>query len=214
MIRIYARRICELSAIVISVLVFSSTMAFAKMSHSDGIESVYSFPKPAIADNYVLLDVPHIRQEPNLCVPTSAAMILSYFGEDYGPELLKSYAEGYKPKSKRNANFTYWEDMNVALRKIKKNWKVRSYPDTKRGFESGMLAIKASLRKRKPVMIEVHLAEGHTFVVVGYDEVKNVIYIRDPGLAGNLVRVLSYDELQRSWNNHRFGKKRSAFFPQ
>jgi len=40
------------------------------------------------------LSISHIRQENNLCVPTSAAMVLKYFGENRSPRELKTLSRG------------------------------------------------------------------------------------------------------------------------
>ena len=187
-------------------------VAPAEMYMSTGSVSTGSIPAPVVSKNLVRLDVPHIRQPRYLCVPTSAAMILQYFGESYDPKLLKKYAENYKPASKRNATFTYWVDMEYAIRQIGKRWKIRNYPKTKAGFEKGISDIRKSLRNGNPVMIDVHLGGGHTFVVMGYDDYKQEVYIRDPNLAASRSRILPYSELLASWHNHRFSNSRSAFF--
>ena len=102
--------------------------------------------------------------------------------------------------------------MQHALREIGENWTIRDYPRTAEGFDRGLEDVKASLRAGNPVMIDVHLDDGHTFVLIGFDDTKKVVYIRDPALNGSDSRVLSYDALAASWHNHRFGPGRSAFF--
>ena len=85
---------------------------------------------------------------------------------------------------------------------------------TDAGFEIGLVDIKKSLRDGHPVMIDVHLGQGHTFVIMGYNDRDKVVYIRDPDLAASHSRILSYRELLVSWHNHRFSDSRSAFFSQ
>ena len=79
-----------------------------------------AYPLPIVSDPVVRLDVPHIRQQPDLCVPTSSTMILRYFGETHDPVVLKRLAEEHKPPSQRNTAFTYWVDMRHALRQVGK----------------------------------------------------------------------------------------------
>lgn len=201
-----------LFACFLVLTIFSSDSALAKMGYRQGVVSNRQLPAPVISKKIVRLNVPHIRQKKDLCVPTSSAMILKYFGESYDPAALKKIAEGHKPKSKRNKTFTYWVDMRHALRKVGKTWRIRDYRKTSSGFKSGLTDIKKSLRKKRPVMIDVHLAAGHTFVIMGYNDIEKVIYIRDPDISGGNSRVISYKELEASWHNHRFGNSRSAFF--
>lgn len=180
-----------------------------------GVVAHSRIPAPIVSDAVVRLDVPHIRQEPDLCVPTSSAMILRHFGEVHDPRALKRLAEEHKPASKRNTTFTYWQDMQHALRAIGKTWTTRKYPRTDAGLEQGLADIRRSLRAGNPVMIDVHLGRGHTFVVMGYDHPGQIVYIRDPALPQSQSRALSYRQLEGSWHNHAFDStSRSAFFSQ
>ncbi len=193
-------------------LIFISPFANAEVGWREGAVSHRKLPPPGITESYVRLDVPHIRQGENLCVPTSAAMVVQYFGGRIDPVELKAIAEGHKPKSQRNSKFTYWRDANYALRKYGYRWKIRDYPKSSSGFKSGLRDIKASLRKGRPVLIDVHQDEGHTFVVMGFNDEAQVVYIRDPNLPGKQSRILSYAVLKENWHNHRFANNRSAFF--
>ena len=47
-----------------------------------------------MANRRVLLPVPHIAQEPELCVPTAAAMVLAYYGDERAPREIKTLAQG------------------------------------------------------------------------------------------------------------------------
>lgn len=146
----------------------------AEIYPGTGVVQHSSLPAPSVREKFVRLEVPHIRQRPWLCVPTSSAMILKYFGKNYDPRKLKRLAEGHKPKSKRNRRFTYFRDMRRGLQKIGYSWRIENYSKTEAGFEHGLERIKASLRNRLPVMIDVHLGQGHTFVVMGFNEKKRL----------------------------------------
>lgn len=198
-------------ALAVCMAAFTTT-TFAQMSPKHGIISASKLPGFEVGEEKTLLNVPHIRQMPWLCVPTSSAMVLRYHGQKHDPRKLKRLAEQHKPRAKRNRTFTYWRDMQVALKKVGVNWHVRNYPKTSMGFERGLMAIKTSLRAGNPVLIDVHLGQGHTFVIMGYDDAKQVVYIRDPDIARRYARKISYETLRRHWHNHRFHKSRSAFF--
>lgn len=186
--------------------------ALAELKYNEAIISARKLPAPHVSQKSVFLGVPHMRQKPYLCVPTSSAMVLAYYGDKHRPTDLKALAEGHKPKSQRNRYFTYFVDMIHAVKQHGYRWKMRTYPKTNAGFRSGLNAIKASLRKRRPVLIDVHLGQGHTFVVEGFDDQEKVVFIRDPDISRSRARKLSYTKLQQDWHNHRFGPGRTAVF--
>ncbi len=204
-----------LSCIVgIALVLGAQGQTSAEMFQHTGLVPHARIPAAVVADAIVRLDVPHMRQLPYLCVPTSSAMILRYFGEQHDPVVLKRLAEEHKPPEKRNSRFTYWVDMRHALRQKGKIWHIRDYAKTEGGYQQGLAEMKRSLRAGNPVMIDVHLDGGHTFVVMGYNDRENVAYIRDPNIAEAQSRILPYDELLRSWHNHRFANSRSVFYAQ
>lgn len=206
-----AKPILKSLRVMISAFVLVASAVNAEITSREGAVSHRKLPTPGISATHVRLDMPHLRQGHDLCVPTSAAMILRYFGEKHDPRQLKALAENHKPLSQRNS-FTYWRDMEHALRQIGHKWKIRGFARTDAGFRSGLSAIKKNLRRGLPVMIDVHQDAGHTFVVMGYDDAKQVVYIRDPNIPGSQSRVLSYAVLRENWHDHRFGPNRGAFF--
>ena len=195
------------------LLVLTVSAASAEIGWNQGVVNIARLPQPLVSPSVVYLDVPHISQGHRpWCVPTSASMVLRYFGKNVEPADLKHRAESHKPKRKRNRNFTYWADMRIALRSVGERWTIRDYPKTESGFRRGLNDIRRSLRRDRPVLIDVHLRGGHTFVVAGFNDEDNVIYIRDPLLTSRKARILTYANLRRDWHNHRFGNSRSAFF--
>lgn len=198
--------------LVLTLVTFALVTAHAEMTDSTGVVPNSRLPAPINSESIVRLDVPHLRQLPYYCVPTSCAMILKYFGDIHEPAELKRLAEGYKPEAQRNKTFTYYTDMNHALQSLGKKWSIRNYPKTDAGYAQGLAEIKDSLRGGNPVMIDVHQGQGHTFVIMGFNEPEKVVYVRDPNLPEVQSRILPYDELLRSWHNHRFGDSRVAFF--
>jgi hypothetical protein len=206
------RKVVVLAIMMVSAIFYPTMSASAQMRQSDGLAYTSRLPSPTISEQMVLLDVPHIRQKAWLCVPTSAAMILKYFGDYHDPQELKSLSENHKRASKRNANFTFWVDMRHALRSIGKKWKIQDYPKTSAGFRRGFSDIKRSLRVGNPVMVDVHLGQGHTFVVIGYNENEQVVYVRDPDIPSVRSRAIPYENFKANWHNHRFANSRSAFF--
>lgn len=201
----------RLIAPLLAVLLLTHA-ALADLRETEGVIPLRHVPKPGITDTSVLLNVPHIRQKPDLCVPASTAMVLRYYGHDHSQSTLKQMAESHKPPGQRNQTFTYWKDMDHALRQLGARWKIRDYRRNRQGFLRGLKDIKASLRRGRPVLIEVHQGPGHTFVVIGYDDARQMVYVRDPNLSASRARELSYATLETNWHNHRFSPTRSAFF--
>lgn len=191
---------------------FAPRSSSAEIQLSTGVTQSQSIPGPTRSYARVVLNVPYMAQKPWHCVPTSAAMILAYYGRGHDPDDLKKRAEDYKPQVSRNVQFTLWRDMLHALKEIGERWEIRDYPKTPEGFRKGLDDIKDALRSGNPVMIDVHLDAGHTFVLIGFDDTQKVVFIRDPALRSTESRVLSYDVLEGAWHNHRFGPERSAFF--
>ena len=183
-----------------------------QLQFSDGVVPKKNLPKPTMTDELVFLNVPHIRQKPGNCVPTSCAMVMRYFKRSASPGDLKRLAENHKPKQERNTEFTYWKDMQIALKSKNEQWEIRRFDKTREGYDQGMSDIKSHLLSGQPVLIDVHLGSGHTFVIIGFDQLKRLVFIRDPALPSNKARVLTYSQMQQHWHNHRFGNSRSAFF--
>ena len=207
------RQLRDLSFASASVVALAVSAVNAEIAWNQGAVSIGKLPQPVVSQSLVYLDVPHMSQGHRpWCVPVSASMVLRYFGKDISPADLKYRAESHKPRSRRNRNFTYWADMRIALRSVGEHWTIRDYRKTESGFRRGLNDIRRSLRRGRPVLIDVHLGEGHTFVVAGFSDEDQVIYIRDPLLTSRQARILTYEDLRRDWHNHRFGNSRSAFF--
>lgn len=204
-----------LTTIVFAALFSGSLFAQNRsgITTNDGLISIKELPKKTISDDIVLLKVPHIRQKPGNCVPTSCAMILRYIGESVSPVGLKKLAENHKPKEKRNTEFTYWKDMLYALSQKGKDWKIERFEMNDEGFESGFEQIKASLRNDLPVVVEIHQGAGHSLVVMGFDENKEQVYLRDPFIEPKKARAFTYAEFKAVWHNHKYSKSRSVMIP-
>ncbi|WP_238364811.1 C39 family peptidase [Mesobacterium pallidum] len=187
--------------------------ALAELRPSEGRVPTRSLPAPIVSRSLVRLDVPHIRQGRNLCVPTSVAMVLAYQGRPRDPKALKTLAEGHKPAGQRNKDFTYWADMQTGLRQIGERWSIRHVDKSSAGLRQGLAEMHRLLRRNVPVIIEVELGPGHSFVVMGFDDSRQEIFVRDPDIPSRDSRRLSYAELNESWHNHAYGPGRSLFHP-
>jgi hypothetical protein len=64
----------------------------ATLQAEAGVAATVDFtPPPNIAGQSAWIPLRHQRQEANLCVPTSASIILDYFGEQLSPRKSRSF---------------------------------------------------------------------------------------------------------------------------
>jgi hypothetical protein len=165
------------------------------------------------------IPIRHQRQETNLCAPTSASMILEYFGDSISPREIKVLSRGkaYEP----DANFsdfsiTYFRDLIDGLARRGYAWREKDYPSDATGLRKGLIDIERSLDARIPVMIDTSPAEGpHTFVISGYLKRDHVYYAVDPSRAAPGLRLVEVTELASIWNSQGVGSNvRAVVFPK
>ena len=171
-------------------------------------------PSPTPASNpneYIKINLNHITQERNLCVPTCASMMLFKFGWNYTPRQLKLMTLNktyYGPAAPFN-DYTGMKfiDLISALRtKANIKWTERLYPGTYNGYLMGLNDIKNSLRKGYPVMIGLYYgAYGHVVTVCGFDEKNKTIIVNDPLLRSPGLKTIRYNDIQGTfWSNRAF----------
>lgn len=171
------------------------------------VQTEQEVPEACATDTRVFLSVPHLKQEPNLCVPTSAAMVLSYFGDPHSPRELKVLSRGnrFDPSARfDDFTITWYRDLDRGLRTLGYSWRAQRFPNTARGFQQGLEAMRASLRKKNPVLVDVALYGTHTFVIAGFDDAAKRVFIRDPNLPTPGLRILTYEQLESIWNGLRY----------
>jgi len=189
--------------ILMATLLACSVAAAAEVGDRTGIMRRREIPVATRTETAVFLELPHIRQEPWLCVPTAAAMVLSYYGDPQSPRKLKLLSRGqaYDPAEPfDDFTFTWWRDLVAGLRGLGYGWRETGFSNDERGFRAGLEAIRASLREGDPVLLDVALYKSHTFVVVGFDDERQLVYINDPNLPAPGLRRLSYEQLESIWN--------------
>jgi Peptidase_C39 like family len=182
-------------------------------------------PPPNLKGQSAWIPVSHQHQETNLCVPTSASIILNYFGQRVSPREIKELSMGrqYSPDQPfDDFTLTLFRDLISGLHTIGYSWKEFDYPDDPKGLRQGLAAIEHSLDAGIPVMIDStpirgprFPVEGHTFVVAGYSVPQQVLYAVDPNRPAPGTRVISFQELESIWNSRSVNfDKRGAVFPQ
>lgn len=177
---------------------------------SDGI------PADVNTEGRVFLRLPHLQQETNLCVPASAAMVLSYFNDPQSPRRLKALSRGkdYSPGEPfTDFTRTWWRDLLSGMDRLGYDWWEQVFTNDAAGFRVGLDAIKTSLRLENPVLVDVALYGSHTFVIVGFDEAAKQVLISDPSLPDPGLRTLTFEQLRSIWNGVSYGlNARPALF--
>ena len=155
------------------------------------------------------LDIPHISQETLLCVPTSAAMILSFYHDPQSPRYLKSLASGHPLPAGGTFNdysITYYRDLIRAVGYLGYRWDDVELTDSHDDFGQGLARIESELQAGHPVMIDLSLAQGgHTMVVRGFDAQGQTISVVDPAQPAPGRHDMSFAQLEADWNEHAYG---------
>ena len=144
----------------------------------------------------------HIRQEPWLCVTTSATMVLAHEGIKTTPRELKALSDGraYDPAHIfRYTKHTYFVQLVKGVTSLGRTWRFVSFPLTEGGFKTGLARIKAALEQGNPPLVDTSLYSDHTFVVCGYDEATAVVLVMDPNIPHPGLRALTYAQFRKIW---------------
>jgi hypothetical protein len=153
------------------------------------------------------LAVPHLRQETLLCVPTSAAMILAFYGDPQPPRRLKALASGrdYDPRAVfSDFSITPFRGLISAVSRLGYEWREQSLPNDDAGFTTGIEIIRSELAQGHPVMVDLSIPTGHTVVVAGIDMNSRTVALVDPGQPPPGKVALSFDQLQGYWNERAY----------
>jgi len=165
-------------------------------------------PAPVQSYSRTVLAVPHLGQEPMLCVPTSAAMVLAFYGDQRSPRLLKSLAAGrrYDPNAPfTDFTITLYDDITRAVGDLGYGWFQHTFPNDDTGFDDGLSLIEKELRGGHPVLVDATLPSGHTFVIRGFDSNTHQLFAVDPNEPAPGQREISFDEFKAVWNERAYG---------
>lgn len=162
------------------------------------------------------LRVPYIKQETNLCVPTSAAMVLSYYGQQHLPREIKTWSRGQEYQSElpfSDFTATFFPDLILGLHNHGIDWIVVVFPNDELGFKSGIKQIKNQLDMGFPVIVDTALFRGHTFVITGYNSDGATWIIADPNKDFPGRSEIRNEDFYSIWNSVPVGSnRRGAIF--
>lgn len=161
------------------------------------------------SDHRVELSVPHIAQETLLCVPTSAAMVLAFYGDPQAPRRLKALSRGraYDPAAPfDDFTITLFADMKRGLAGQGYVWSDAAFADTPQGYVEGLKVIEDELRQGRPVLVDITAnGVGHTVVVSGFDDRARRLFMVDPARPAPGKITIGYDDFAAFWNEHAYG---------
>ena len=126
--------------------------------------------QPIRSDSRTILAVQQQQQEPMLCVPTSAAMVMAFYGDPHPPREIKSLSAGrpYDPHASfADFTITRYDGATQAASTLGYTWTQRIVADDDQGFKNGLALIEDQVRAGHPVLVDATLPSGHTFVIRG-----------------------------------------------
>lgn len=188
-----------LAVLFLSIFTFQSKLALAEAASIGGLT------KKRVKK--IELKISFIQQEKLLGVPTSASMIMRYYGDEQPPRKLKKMSRGIAYVASEpfdDFSITFYRDIVKAATDIGYSWHEKAFNDDALGFQKGLETIKRELEHGRPLMIDVSAPEGHTVVVSGFDETLQSIFVVDPDVDAPGRYIISYDRLQSIWNEHAF----------
>jgi hypothetical protein len=117
------------SSIVIALS--HQSLAAGKVPDNVGIVQAGQFtPPPDQLGKSAYIELKHQQQEKNLCVPTSAAMVMDHFGSSAVPREIKALAEGkrYDPtKDFKDFTMTLFPHLISGAAKLGFAWRMDSF---------------------------------------------------------------------------------------
>ena len=172
-------------------------------------------PTPPPFGSSAQIQLNHQRQERNLCVPTSASIMLNKFGQNYTPRHIKTLTRGgnYNPSLPfTDFTTTTYDSLLSGLKRVGISWHLVYFSNDSKGFNEGMTRIKNSIKFGYPVMVSIALGpgNGHCVVVCGYNDRTRRITLVDPARSAPGIIEYSYEHFEIAyWNRFTsFGDNR------
>ena len=210
----------RLSKILLVVVIPFATLTGVVMADTAGIPNTIGIvssdqftPPATIPGTSEWLSVSQIHQETNLCVPTSAAMVLSFYQTPHSPRELKVWSRGENYDSSQPFNdftITYFTDLLSGLQKHGIFWNIEHFDNDDTGYTSGLAALLKRIDLHQPVIVDTSLYTGHTFVVAGYRDAGSSLLIVDPFINAPGIREITSSDFRQIWNSSVVGSNRRA----
>lgn len=155
-----------------------------------------------------ILPVRQVTQWPNLCVPASASIVLSYYGHNLDQRDIKRLTgANYANNDGRLYSWTLFGDLINGLRKVGYNWREVTFGMTDQDYQQGYNLIVSEIRSGRPVICDSVIMGGHAFVVHGLTSDGSLV-ISDPNLNWELgagvkqYRVVHKNDFKQIWSEY------------
>jgi hypothetical protein len=196
------------------------TLLLASAGFTARLDHLSWAPPPNRPGQSAWIPLHHQDQESDLCMPTSASMVLDYFGDSMSPREIKALTlrKEYKPGDIfKDFSGTSDDELVGGLARRGYHWRIKDYPLDAGGLQRGLAEIERSLDAGIPVLVDVAYSEGHTMVANGYSKPDGKLYFIDPDYPAPGIRFAAFEELDALWRpasaDHRF-RYRTAVFPK
>ena len=169
--------------------------------------------KPIRGETRTVLAVSQQQQEPMLCVPTSAAMIMAFYGDPHAPREIKMLSAGkfYDPNTAfTDFTITRYDDVIRAAGALGYDWAQRTFANDDDGFKEGLALIEREVGAGHPVLVDATLPSGHTFVIRGFDMNTRELFAVDPDRPAPGENAIPFDEFKDIWNEGAYGNDMRA----
>jgi hypothetical protein len=160
-----------------------------------------------IKEQGVFLDLNIIKQEPNLCVAASMAMILDYYGTKIDQKDAKRILENadLKDKDLKLYSVTYFWKVPRAVETLGFKWDMKLFNIN--SGNNGIMFIAKEIKAMRPLIASLDTKYGqHAVVVNGVDEKEKKLVIADPNQNDPGVKILTFDEFRKQWNNDGYNR--------
>lgn len=151
----------------------------------------HSLPPQASAQ----LPLRHQRCVTGFCSVTCASIVLDYTGLQIPPQTFHKMTGGSP----------FFIDLCRAASRLGRPWSEQHFANNPDGFTSGMNLIRTLLVAKRPVIVDLSSAfetnGSHVYVVCGFSDEQNCVFILDPHFDAPGIRKLSYIEFSRVWNS-------------
>ena len=161
-----------------------------------------------------LLKLEHVKQKKNYCVPASIETVLKYYNFLIDQTLIAALSS----ENSLDSDGTNYKDAIAAVNRLGFKWEYKYF--VKNSFDKDFQILKAEIHNKRPPIVSVQISstKRHSFVFIGYNDTEQKAYFIDPSSKNtNLFsgsKILSYDELDKSWVVNKSNRRFISTFPQ
>jgi hypothetical protein len=148
-------------------------------------------------------EVPFVHQAHNFCGVASSTMLLRHQGVK-----VSQYDVARVRRPNRWGEGSHWTELASVSGKFGHRWKIRSFPNTDKGFTEAKAALVAELTAGRPVIIDILEKEAghsaHSILICAYDPKSGDFVARNPALPFPGYQVFPEERLKVIWRSRGF----------